>query len=185
MRRLSLLIFCLIAPIAAHAECGAGKSVLLLEYVSTPPLLAAEPDASTIVQIDADGCAMVHVPAYRLEHGDYRLQLESIELTELRADLDATNLRGIDPGALGRRIQAKSMQQRAQGLRVAIRDENLIQFRVPATKSGRAAALGLTGLRQALANALHDDQLLRLSRLQARLEAIAEQVQRHGDKVSP
>ena len=185
MRRSSFLILCLAASTAAQADCGAEKRALVVEYISTPPLLATEPDPSTIVQVDASGCVIVHVPSYRVDAGDYRLQLKGLEFGQLQSELEAANLRAIDARALGRRLQTKSLQRRTDAPLVAIRDENLIQFRVPATKRDRAAALRFSGLRQALAEHARDDELQRLSRLHARLEAIAEQAQRGGKKVNP
>ena len=184
---LSLALIPLIASTLAFADCREDKSELLFEYVSTPPLLATDPDASTIVQVDAAGCAVVHFPAQSLYRGDYRLLLTTAEVSQLTAKLESAALHRIDPAAFDQRLKAMDSRKSRSEPLVAIRDENLIQFRVPgaANKQNGRAALRLTGLRQALANHPQDEGLIALKKLEASAEALAEKTRRLGKKVQP
>lgn len=159
---------------SAWAGCGSGKSELLFEYVSTPPLLVAEADASLVVQVDRDGCAVVHLPAHDLRRGDYRWLLPAADLKRLQVDLDAAVRLGLEQEAL-RRLEKSTAQD--SGMLLTIRDENLVQVRIASVgaKAGPVLELELTRLHEALAHRPGQAEWKLLGTLRDAAEAIADQ----------
>lgn len=174
---IGLLGLALVQP--AMAACGAKRAELMFEFVSTPPLLVAEADASTIVQIDTAGCAVVHLPAHDVRRGDYRLQLSATDREALDLRLDAANWDRIDANTLAKRATHGS--NKAGAPLFAIRDENLNEFWVgKRSHTAKAAHVRVARLRQGLAYNPGDSEFTALDGLRAFAEGIADQAHRAG-----
>jgi hypothetical protein len=171
----TMLLACLglASSASAWADCGAQKSELLFEYVSTSPLLIAESDASSIVQVDKNGCAVVHLPAHDVRRGDYRWALPEADRARLKQRIDAANQHHLVQAQLERSIKAASEKS---GLMMTIRDENLIELHIAKFDAGTKSEtrLQLSGLRQALAHLPDRRDLQALAALGAEAEAIAD-----------
>lgn len=148
MRRLPVsAMLGLICAGPAQADCADARSELLFEVISTPPLLVAEADASTIVQVDNNGCAVVHIPAHDRRRGDYRWRLPAEEYRALVARLEAARLDKADPLDAERQSPRPAASDAAL---VAVHDENLIELRIGPGLTGnkRERRLRLAHLRQ-------------------------------------
>ena len=141
MRRSPVFVILgLICSGPAHADCAGARAELLFEVISTPPLLVAEADASTIVQVDNSGCAVVHIPVHDRRRGDYRWRLPAEEYRTLVARLEAARLDKADPLDAERQSPRPAASNAAL---VAVHDENLIEVRIGPGLTGNKRELRL------------------------------------------
>jgi hypothetical protein len=179
MRIRVLLSGCMLAGVlcfdAALAACEAPMTV---GFRSTPPLLAAEPDATLVVSVHDDGCVSVHLPAQFVYRGSWTLQLGGAELKQLQSEVKAAGLGAIDPAALRARLDAERSSAKRTDTLWSVSDENIIEFIVVDSASKRSGTiLRWPRLREDLLNAPADRDLLGMAAVRDLLEELA-----HGER---
>ncbi|HET6603230.1 MAG TPA: hypothetical protein VFG21_03300 [Xanthomonadaceae bacterium] len=141
------------APVAAIAAsgCASGDAPVLYALVSTPPLLAAQEDASTTIQVRSDGCVVVHAPAWRRDAGTRAFVLSGRELSQLRQEIDGTGVGGIEPETLRADLRRAHVQRKRGELPlVSVSDEPIIELTL--TDDSGQRTIHWSSLRQDLAN---------------------------------
>lgn len=96
LRLTRLLIAAVLAGGCTHAAACTSDAPAWLTLTVTAGALSPEVDRDTVVRVSADGCALVHRPAYLSEPGDYRVVLDAAALNALRARVESSGLRRFD-----------------------------------------------------------------------------------------
>ena len=116
---------------AAASDCSAGDAQVLYALISTPPLLAAQADASTSIEVRSDGCVVVHAPAWRRDAGTRAFSLSESELDRLRLDIAATGIASVDPQAVRADLRQARLQPKSGEVRIVkVSDEPIIELTV-------------------------------------------------------
>jgi hypothetical protein len=151
----------------AFAAICPESGALELKLVVAPGELAGARTALSI-SMYADGCVALELPAHRIDHGQFRLQLQPEELAQLR--LRVAPLARLSQAALDSSIAATAQRSAASGELFAVHDADLITLALNA--SGTLQVLRASGLKQLAERYPENSEIAELARLIAQLEQL-------------
>jgi hypothetical protein len=176
-----LIALLMSASATATADCG--QAPTSMEYRSTPPLLAHEPDSALVVRIHEDGCISARFPRQDIRHGTYLLPLGIHQYRRVVTEIDSAGVRLIDQPSLQSGV-AVARQQRAKTATTFFRvsDENIIEFEFSSTATQAATKLRFSSLRDDLLNLPHHPALLGIASAQQTFEDMANTAHEKGSR---
>lgn len=178
-----VLFVLVLTSVSTYANAGCGQAQPIMEYRSTPPLLAYDPHSSLIVRVHEDGCVATRMPRQDIRHGTYVLKLDERDLDRLRAELDAAGILAIDPIALRADVaEQKRMRSTTSSTLYRVSDENIIEFRFAGSTPRETRRLRFSSLRDDLLNVPYHPEVLGIAAAQQLFEALANRAHETSGK---
>lgn len=166
LRSALLVGLALIAGSAFSATCPESAAVELSLLVA-PGEFAGARGALTL-SVHAEGCVAFELPDFRVDRGQYRLQLKPSEYAQLRRD--AEQMAEMNQIELDQSIAAAAQRGRAAGELFAVHDADVTTLLVYGTSTPRA--LRISGLKQLAAHYVDSKELADLARLIGQLDKL-------------
>lgn len=164
---LALLASCPLTGHASELDCAQPAAKVLYALHSTPPLLANWSDATSIVEVHADGCLRVRRPAQFRDSGWFARRLSATEMNALHAEVEDSGIRSIDVAA----VRSSLSQAKGEGrLHTKVMDAPIVAIRV----AGKAGMHSITwpNLEQDRANHPTHPGIAGISRIERVLGAL-------------